>query len=178
MSPSVTLHWRTDCFCTHKEGWFTCQYFRKSKLNSSIHQRIVWNGLYSAVPELPVLCGSALALYPWLLTPAVAAEDSRVQGGWSKEACSTSMFQPCFSSYFNKQSVLQGHNIREAKPPFYKLKEGQSPPSPPWFHSYCTPAFVTCSTNMKGLKNHIVTKQAIMHNCNAHLPVHWQKSMK
>jgi len=33
--------------------------------------------------------------YRKVLQEPVAVEDSRVYGGWSMEACSTSMFQPC-----------------------------------------------------------------------------------
>jgi len=32
------------------------------------------------------------------------------------------------SSYFNKQSVLEGHNVRGAKPPFCKFKGGYRAP--------------------------------------------------
>lgn len=57
-------------FCTDEEGQFTCQYFQKSKLNSSIYwgYSYITSGMdHTAAVPLPVL-SVALASYPKIYT--------------------------------------------------------------------------------------------------------------
>ena len=64
----------TSCYIQILRSWTGLVYFWKSKLNSSIQSRIP-SGLdrTAAVHVLLVLCGSALASYPWHLAPMFVA---------------------------------------------------------------------------------------------------------
>ena len=89
----------TDYFHAHKEGWFTCQYFRKSKLNSSIYSHISSGIDRTTAIQLPVQCGSNLASYPWLLTPVFVACSTSTKG-WKSE-----MYYCRQTSYGNAHSL-------------------------------------------------------------------------
>ena len=67
-SEKVSWQRQAAISCIHEQSWFTCWYFQKSKFNSSIYLCIP-SGVdcTAAIHVLPVLCGSTLASYTWLL---------------------------------------------------------------------------------------------------------------